>query len=611
MSTVAVQKEPASVLRGTARSGRLLLPLAIGFCVAYGIVLIALIHTTADGSWFWYASALRSGQHLYRDLHLPMQPLYPIELVLLQRVFGTSWIAQQSVGLINLLLFVSALTAVVRKAELAAWQRALLLACGFLTCMAFIMMRFDDFHIVATSMELFSAWLLLGLRPGLSEPSKLLRYAALGLLCGLCLLIRINDGGLLLCAVVVIAFFAAGTNRDRLRTLVVVPAVAAAVVLLVIVAMGESPRDWWFYSIHTAAAIKGGSNQLVSYPFRLPVGTLREFTRDWRTLVLTVYTLVIATVAWTLATKRFSRRARAAIILVTSLPALALARNIARGNAARVLVALTVLAIYALSLLVVLRLIARLRGRAITAWHPAELLVLIPLAQLISVSLSAARWYPNTNPPAALMLVLLPVALPWAFRRRQVAAMFFSLVALLTVSAGIDKLRNPFDWFNYRARSLNASRVWFQHPAFGPMLIEKQQLDLMQPVCSALDRTDPNRRELLSLPFTYPNYFCNVRPWHGYVQTFYDLSDRARIATLEKELLTRPPEWIVYQRQLDVLSRNEEAFNEGRPLPHRELDKAIMGRLNSGQWQASRLPGPSGDTSSWLLIHTQPGPSGR
>lgn len=609
MSSATVEEASASALQRSALCSRIWMPLAVAFCFAYGILLIALIHTTADGSWFWYASALRHGQHLYRDLHLPMQPLYPIELVLLQRVFGTSWIAQQAVGLVNLLLFLTALAVVIRRAQLSSWQRALLFCCGFLTCMAFIMMRFDDFHIVATSLELFSASILLSLCRSLSGKRVLMHYAALGVLCGICLLIRINDGGLLLCAVTTISFFSGRTIRERLQSVIVVPSIAAAVVLLVILAIGESPRDWWFYSIHTAAAIKGGSSQLIVYPFRLPLGTLSEFTRDWRTLTLTAYTLLIGAVAWTLATRKLTGWIRAAIVLATCLPAIPLARNIAHGNAARVLVALTVLAIYALSALVLVRLVARLRGRAPAEWRPTELLLLIPLAQLVSVSLSAARWYPNTNPPAALMLVLMPVALPWAFRRRPVIAVFFSLAALLTVSAGIDKLRNPFDWFNYRAGSLNVSRVWFQSPAFGPMLIEKQHLALMQPVCSAVDQSAPSDRELLSLPFTYANYFCDVPPWHGYVQTFYDLSDRDRIGHLRNELLSHPPEWIVYERQLDVLSRNEEAFNEGNPLPHRGLDRVIIDKLHSGQWQATVLPAPAGDTSTWFLIHTRPGAS--
>ena len=295
----------ASANRGRDSHDREWMALALSLCFAYGLLLIALIHTTADGSWFWYANALRGGQRLYGDLHLPLQPMYPIELAGFQRVFGITWLAQQSVGLANLALFLFALTLVARRADLVAWQRALLLCCSFVTCMAFIMMRFDDFHVIATSMELLCAGLLLKLTGQLSSTRRTAVQTALGLLCGTCMLLRINDGAFLLGVVTFIGLFVARTISERLSNLLIIPCVAAAVILAVIAAMGESARDWWFYSIHTAAAIKGGSLHLLLYPLRLPFGTLSEFSRDWRTLALAVYTLVIGGAAWTLPTNTY------------------------------------------------------------------------------------------------------------------------------------------------------------------------------------------------------------------------------------------------------------------------------------------------------------------
>lgn len=595
--------------RAQAAGGGYWLPVAAAACFAYGLVLIALIHTTADGSWFWYATALRQGQHLYRDLHLPLQPLFPLELALMQRVFGMSWIAQQAVGLFHLCLFLLALASVVVRVRGSGWQRALLFTCGFVTCLTFIMMRLDDFHVLATSLQLFCAALLLRFGEEQRPALQAWTLAALGLLCGCCLLTRVNDGALLLGAVVCIVLVGMpGRAHTKLLAALAVLAVAVGVVLAVVLAIGETPRVWWSESIRAAAAIKGGSDNLLLYPLRLPVGTLRELTRGWRNLALTLYALLAGAAAWVLADSRrkLSTRARWTMVVTVALLGLPLLRNIIRGNAARVLVAFTVFAIYACTAWVLLRLIAALRGKPAKGWSFAELLVLLPFAQLVSISLSAARWYPNTNPPAALLLVLLPVALPWFLRRQQVRAVFFTWLALLTLSAGTDKLRNPFDWFNYRAHGLAAPRVSLQHPAYGTMLIETSQLHLVQPVCAAVSRQPEPRQELLSLPFSYPNYFCNVRPWHGYVQTFYDTSSRQTIEALQRELVSAPPEWIVYQRQLDVLSRNEEAFNAGRPLPHRSLDTLIMSRLALHEWTAEALPTPPGDTSTWLLIHTRP-----
>lgn len=577
--------------------------LSVLACCVYGLLLILLIHTTADGSWFWYAQALQHGQHLYRDLHMPLQPVLPLELEGLQRLFGTSWLGQQSAGVLNLFVFVSALLLTTRHMHLAPWQRALALTCAFVTCMSFIMMRFDDFHVIASSLELLCAVLLLRY----AKQPTLLLLAGVGALAGLCILTRINDGVLLFAAVFFIAFALGKTARARIQAVVVVPATAMIVILCTLLCAGESFHAWWFYSIHTAAAIKGGSSNLLLYPLRLPVGTLHEITHDWRAVALTAYMLFVgALAAWAGRNRRhISRGLGAALIVIAVLPLVPLWRNFIRGNAGRTLVAFAVFAIYVFAVVLLVRLGNALRGKPAKTWRGTELLMLLPLAQLVSISLSAARWYPNTNPPAALFLILLPVAMPWVLASIEARAVFFTWLALMTFSASVDKLRNPFDWFNYRVGSFDAPRTWFHHPAYGPMLLETSQLQLMQPVCNAVDRSPADQRELLSLPFSYANYFCHVAPWHGYTQTFYDTSSRQTIETLEQDLSTAPPHWIVYQRQLDVLSRNEEAFNNGKPLPHRGLDTFITQQIRSGRWTAVTLPAPKADTSTWLLIDTR------
>ena len=90
--------------------------------------------------------------------------------------------------------------------------------------------------------------------------------------------------------------------------------------------------------------------------------------------------------------------------------------------------------------------------------------------------------------------------------------------------------------------------------------------------------------ELLSLPYPYPNYFCDIAPWHDYVQTFFDTATRPQIEHLMQELETHPPEWIVYQRQLNIMRGAERLYNHGHPLAQRELDTMLMRKLSSGQW---------------------------
>ena len=46
------------------------------------------------------------------------------------------------------------------------------------------------------------------------------------------------------------------------------------------------------------------------------------------------------------------------------------------------------------------------------------------------------------------------------------------------------------------------------------MIIRTDMLNFIQPVCDQLGPPATDR-ELLSLPYPYANYFCNIPPWHG------------------------------------------------------------------------------------------------
>ncbi len=583
---------------------------------------MALIHTTGDGSWFWYARAFGGGQHLYADLHLPMQPLYTIELATLMRIFGGSWLAQQTVGVVNLCIFILSIALVNRHNRWPDWQKAVVYAAAFWATMDFISMRFDDYHVLSASCELLCADGLLRLKPEEPFRRNLPRLVKLGLLCGVCLLNRLNDGALLTAAVVVIAAAWLRGRRERLLAAALVPLVAALVMTGAVVALGETLSTWFYYTVRAAAAIKGGTGSMYLYPLRLPAGTVRElFARGWRFTTLTMYTLLAAAAATWLARRQEASAAEApkektdavsrewlaysAVLVVVSLP---FAKNIIHGNEARVIVAFAVLGMYGIVFWIGRSAFHHLQRASGGASSAPMLLLLLPIGQLVSISLSAARWYPNTNPPAAVFLLLVPIALPGTLFKRAYRPAYMVLLSLLIVSGAIDKIRDPFDWFYYRSLSVNAPRTWYMHPVYGRMLMEKDQLTLMEPVCHAINaNADAAERpkELLSLPFSYANYFCHVQPWHGYMQTFYDTSSRATITGLEAELRKAPPEWIVYQRQLQILHENELAFNRGLPLPHRELDRLIQEQVQQGTWTATQLVSPEYDKSTWLLVHTR------
>lgn len=156
-----------------------------------------------------------------------------------------------------------------------------------------------------------------------------------------------------------------------------------------------------------------------------------------------------------------------------------------------------------------------------------------------------------------------------------------------------------------------AARTLFKHPDYGPMLIDRDLLQMIQPVCQKI-REGGSSDELLSLPYPGANFFCSVPPWHGYVQTFFDTAGKETIQSLMDELRHSPPKWILYQRQLTTLRLHEIVYNAGNPLEHRYLDELIEKNLGEKRWQVvytsdygtAHQWGQLWD-NEWILIRTR------
>ena len=587
------------------------------FCLLFGLVLVLIVHPDGDGGWFWYSVFFRRGQHLYRDLHLALQPMLVLEISTAQRLLGTRWIPSLTVGALNVVLLVAALAWVNRFCVWRSWQRALLLVCAFVTTADFITIRFDDYHVISSCLELFSLALLLPLSRSANGHGRWPILLGLGWLSGLCLTNRLNDGAALLAAVLFTVLWL-GEAPGVIPALVVLSA-AAFTTLGVIAITGDSPADWALYSIRRAAAIKGGTGNVLLYPLQLPWATVKHlFVENHRVTIAFGLALAIAGLAALLASQPRHRtggrwaavRSWPGALLILLL--LAAAKPVFHGGAmASATAGILTLAMIVLLFVVLYRLALAKVGRPPALWSPLELLLLLPIGQLVSIAMSSARWYPNAFPPAAVFLLIVPIALAPFFSTPGRKTFFLTLVAILAVSAFAEKMRQPFHWWNYATSDLMARRLWYRHPSYGPMLIQADELALMKPVCDEIasrakgPAQSPESRELLSLPFPYANYFCGIPPWHGYVQTFFDTSSKATIDSLVSELQADPPRWILYQRQMRVLRAHELAFQGGQPLPHRAIDALIMGRLQSGAWTATIERAPPGDDSEWMLIRTR------
>jgi hypothetical protein len=244
----------------------------------------------------------------------------------------------------------------------------------------------------------------------------------------------------------------------------------------------------------------------------------------------------------------------------------------------------------------------------ISGWNQLETLLIIPFGQVLASTMGSAGGHVGIYAPLGIMILLLPIASPVTIRWEPLRSMLYASVAVTAIFAAGYKIKMPYQWHTYTARPMFVDRHWYRHPLYGPMIIDSQLLNFIEPVCKDIAGSG-NQKELLSLPYGFANYFCGIPPWDDYVTTFYDTSTKETIFGLMDKLQQTPPQWILYQRELDNLRLHEETFNRGQPIPHRYLDQLIMQKIAQGEWQVvftSDFNNREHMSNQWLLIRTRP-----
>lgn len=581
------------------------------FCFAFGVAMIANTFGTADGMWFWYADLLRNGELLYSHLHVALQPLFVLETAWFMGLLGKSWLASKVPAVLHLAGYLLAIFWIAHYLPLADKRKAILILVAFVASVSDVAFRFDDYSVMAELFVLLCIALLLKLHKGVRPGREQVLIGLLGVCTGLCVVTRVTNGAALFLAVG-IAIFAVVPER-RWVSLALFGAAAALTAVLIVFLTGDSLRDYWTYTVTKAAGAKGGTGSVLLNPVLMPKETWLLVIQALRGLVV-LYLLICLVWAFVLrpATIRRSKRPWVNILLGAVLVLVPLAHYFHRGLLNQIFIiavgTLAVFCLYACGLVVLFRLFWReVMGRRLASWSPLETLLLIAWGQLAALAMSTGGRFGEVYAPLAMLFLLLPIASPIELRERGRSFLLAGALAL-SVSACIHRVREPYRWLGVHALPMFKGRQWYRHPVYGPMYIESGILEFIQPVCANVTSTG-GAPQLLSLPYSFANYFCDVPPWRGYVQTWFDTSSRETIVGLSQQLQTAPPKWIFYQRQLDALTANEETFNGGRPLPHRDLDRIIQEKLMQGSWKAA-YRSSYGTTDSlrqeWLLMATAP-----
>jgi hypothetical protein len=577
--------------------------LAATFCFLFGVAFTLNIHPIGDGLWFWYAALMRSGQRLYADMHLPLQPLFVLLTVWMQELLGKGWLASKVLAFVQLLAYCVGLYLINGQLHWKDWQKGILIAAVFGMTMAALYFRFDDYHITGYCFEVYSVYLLLRLR----EENAIRIAAVLGVLAGLSTSNRLNDGAALVAASgLAMLFFVPRGKRLALTAFCCTTVVS---LLGVILLTGDSVHEWAMDSIFRAAAIKGGTGSVLLAPLTFPRRMFTELHHNeaFHHHLLSIFLLAVFFVAMRQIGRRPDGSFRVwGIVLGAALLAGAFAlsyHHLRRGDPLEPLATLGVLVSFGLGLWVVWRIFRVLFLTRPVDWSPRELLLLFPVLQILAGAMTSGKSILEVYPAVAVLLLLMPIALPQRMWGGSQRAAFVAVAAVVACSSLMAKATYPYHWHHFNDRTVFIDRTWYRHPVYGEMYIERDQLKLMQDMCAKLDVDGPPT-EVLSITNPYANWFCDVPPWHGYVQLWYDTTSKQTIDRLIGELETAPPKWIVYQRAEDTMEAHETVFLKGQPLPHRALDKLILDQLALGKWQLAGAAEFQG--AEWVVIQTHP-----
>ena len=556
-----------------------------------GLLMIVNTHPVGDGMWFWYGCLFREHKLLYTDMHLPLQPLFVLLTAWGQRVFGESWLGSKGLAVVQLGVFCWALWLVAGRMAWKDWERGAVLGGSFVLTVTAGYFRFDDYHVTGYCCVVLSLYLLLRLAEE-KRPGRALGVCGLlGVLAGLSLANRLNDGAALAAGSGLLVLVLA--RRMRWVGLGLVLAGAAGTLLAAVLATGDTLRAWRLESMVRAAAIKGGTGNLAMRPFafvghHLAVSVFAPESLANGLLAVAAVWLVVAMV-------RAQGRRRllfAGTLFFTVLP---FGLWQAWGGFADAGIAVYLM--FGLFGLAGWALVRLLRGHA----GGGEVLVAIPFLLLLAGIVTGGREMLETYPPIAFGLLLLPFCAAPLFARALHRTALAALGCVLMVCGTVSKVEHPYYWSHFNDRTMFTERTWYRHPLYGWMYVETDQLALFEHVCAAAGR-DGKPEAMLSITNPYANWFCDVPPWHGYVQTWYDTTSRETIEGLVGELGSAPPAWIVYQRAPDTLEQNELAFGGGKPLAHRQLDSLIIERISSGAWQVAYRQPLNG--TDWMVIQT-------
>ena len=573
---------------------------AVIFCMAYAACMLLFTIAPGDGTWSLYANQIIQGQRLYSDLHLNQQPLFPLFVSAITLIAGEEILSQKLLFFIVPALYIFLLYRIATCIAKNDLSRGFIVVALFFIAITFEAYRFDDYHVFSGVLILAS--LYLSIKFSFNE-SSLKKYILLqSLIIALLLNIRVNDGFFIAMAVVSFGLSKIGFSRQLLFGVISSLVFFALVLTNNLFILDDSYVAWYKNTLISAAQIKGGM-ALIWYPFTMLKNSILFFLHgqySYRRILFAVFSLTLLHVS----IKRSSGAIRVGSIAFSLTSFSYCIFKIFPQHMVTICVALGVITSFLITSYFLIIKITKSRIYFSDGFVKFSPLIFYPFFLYCSGSLSSAGSFNDHFFPLATLLIVLllifrdAVAETTLLKACKYIVLFMFL--LLTCDAISLRTMRPYGWHSYNVPSFFERRIYVNDAIHGPHLLSKDLANLIIPVCTQIKDTD----ELLSIPFSFANYYCHKNPWKNYIQTFFDTSSPQVIDKLMQDITYNPPKYIFYQRQLINLAVHERLFNHGEPLRQRALDELIMNNIEIKKWEVvytSDLYPPS----VWFLIKTK------
>ncbi len=184
-------------------------------------------------------------------------------------------------------------------------------------------------------------------------------------------------------------------------------------------------------------------------------------------------------------------------------------------------------------------------------------------------------------------------------------ASFLTMLVLIGCFGTASKFEVPYVWNNQLESPMFVNREWYRHPVYGPIYIDRDQLRFSESICGEIGQGEAT--ELLSLPFSYRVLFlqCSALAWIRADVLLTYPRGRQSLKLIGELQTAAPPQWIVYQRQLQSLKVHEQIFNHGQPLALARSGCIDHAKGSVGEWQLVDMK-KSQYGDGWYVVRTRP-----